>query len=174
MAAGLEITGIDRLRARLKRAKENARKANRAATREAIKFLLKKSQEILDKEVYAKSRDAFDEKPDKSETDSLYKTFRRDLQHLSVTASEGKLVNFSDHAIFLEDGTDQEGTGSHFVPVGEKGYLAWMNGVTGELNFSQGHRVSGITPIRFLSRALTENRNDVVGIYRKHFKGIFK
>ena len=174
MAAGIEISGADRLRARLKRAKDKARKAHVAATRESITFLLKKSREILDAEVYGISREAFEEKPDKSESDSLYQTFRKDLERISATASEGKLVNFSDHAIFLEDGTDDEGSGEHWVaPKQEGGKLYWTDPLTGKTATSPGHMVSGIVPIRFLSRALTENRADVVGIFRKHYKGIF-
>ncbi len=69
---------------------------------------------------------------------------------------------------------DDEGTGKHFVPIGGKGFLAWMDGETGEIAFDKkGHEVHGIKPIRFMSRALSEHRDEVLAIYHRHFTGIF-
>lgn len=171
--SALMMSGMDRIRMRLEKAQAKAKTANHDATGEAVALLLEKSRAILDAEVYSKSREPYDEAPDKSDSDALWNSFKEQLKSLSDTASEGKLSNTSDHAIFLEYGTDDEGTGSHFVPVGEKGYLAWMDGATGAIRFSKGHEVKGIVPIRFLARALTENKSEVLGIYRKHYSNLF-
>jgi hypothetical protein len=168
---GLKVTGVDDLRRRLTLARSRAPQLMHAATAEALELIEARAKAILDAEIYGKSHPEGDA-PNKGGAGSLYSSFYRDLQATAATALRGVLGNASPHGGFIEFGTDNEGTGSHFVaPVHGKA-LAW-SGPGGAEVFSRGHEVKGIVPIRFMERALTEHKPEVIAIYRRHFAGLF-
>lgn len=168
--ASPNITGATSLQNRLSRIRKDARSGTQAATAEAIELVQNKARAILTQEIYSKGGGSFDEAPSSSDSDSLYQAFVLNVVAIGTGVSQATLSNTSDHAGFIENGTDDEGTGSHFIPVGEKGVLAWRNGATGAISFSRGHEVKGIVPLRFMQRAMDESQGDIVKIFQKHLR----
>lgn len=170
---GLTLTGSGALMQRLQQAKSDIPSALHAATDEALKLIEAKAQHILQEEVYDKPHAAGDA-PDASAPDSLYQSFVRELAETAGLGVTGQVRNTSPHAIFLEDGTDDEGTGHHFVPVVNGGALHWFNPLTGQPSFSKGHEVKGIVPIRFMHRALSESKPEVAVIFKRHLGPLWR
>ena len=142
MSISVTVSGASELRARLERARVEIRARVKSAVTEAVRLVWDKAQGILDREVYGKAgRKPFEQVPDKSDSDALFNKFRSEITSLSATAAEGTLFNDSPHAAFLEFGTDDEGTGQHFVPSAGGGVLAFINPMTGAVSFSKGHYV---------------------------------
>jgi hypothetical protein len=165
--SGLTLTGADALRRRLLAARASAPERMRAAMREALLFIELRAKQILVDEVYHKSEH------DRLDDDSMFQAFFSDLAQTGNGVFRGMVGNRSPHAPFIELGTDDEGSGSHFVPVVKAGALHWLDPATGQSHFSHGHMVKGIHPIHFMQRALDENRPQVVAIFRRHFQGLF-
>jgi hypothetical protein len=159
---------MDRIHKRFGRARLSLPARFTEATHEAMVFLIECAQRILDIEVYEKERPPFAPRL----TYELYNSFVVEVMKAGASAT-GLLANTSEHAIFLEFGTDDEGTGKHFIPLVSAGALHWVNPMTGQSMFSKGHWVQGIKPIHFMERALSENRAGVAAIYRKSLEGLF-
>lgn len=163
------LTGGDVFKKRLETARANLPRVMHEATVESLELLEKAAKEFLDREIYDKARGEFAEPLDKEKEGSLYASFVREVAAEGATVVRGLLLNTSPHAGFIEHGTDNEGTGSHFVPVVNAGALHWMNPATGESVFAKGGvMVKGIHPYRFMERALHENRAKIKAIYAKH------
>lgn len=169
MKSALKLTGLPDLRRQLQAARRRAQTALHAATQESLIFLEGKAQEILDAEIYHKAREPYEPEL----TLDLYRAFVHSLQTVGVRGLKGELVNTSPHAVFLEFGTDDEGTGEHFVPAATGGVLHFINPFTGANAFSKGHFVHGIHPIRFMERALREHEADVIAIFQRHLAAVF-
>ena len=167
------LTGGDIFRKRLQTAPAKTEKALKSATREALRFLEGRAKAKLDEDIYSKNHEYDLDPPDKSDADSLWAGFVQELASVGAGAITASLVNTSPHALFIEQGTDDEGAGSHYVPVIRGVALAWM-GAGGEMAFSKGHEVKGIKPYHFMERALFENRAEVIAIYKKHAGKILK
>ena len=173
MDNAITLSGMDALRRRLMGARTKAQVLLSEATEEALEYVEARAKEILDQEVYSKPHGEEEDPPDKNDPDSLYASFFREFAGLARTAVSGTVGNTSEHAGFLEFGTDNEGTGSHFVPVVNGKFLHWIDAATGASAFSKGHEVKGVTPIHFLERALNDHRDGVLAIYRRHYSGLF-
>ncbi len=175
MKSAIKITGLPSVRKQLSQARQRAQKAMQDATGEALLFLEAKAQEILDAEVYHKAREPYAPPL----TYELYRAFVHLVQKVGAGGVIGKslmgeLVNTSPVGPFLEYGTDDEGTGEHFIPVVNAGALHFFNPATGASAFSKGHFVHGVKPIHFMERALTDHEGAVVAIYRRHLSGVFR
>lgn len=173
MEISLQATGFREAADRLRAIQAAIPACLHAATAEALEFLEGAAQRILDAEVYDKTRPEFAPPLDKNAADSLYQAFTRALEATGAAAVRGTLANTSGHAGFLEWGTDDEGTGHHFVGPAAGAALKWIDPRTGAEVYDKGHEVSGIHPIRFMQRALEGNREAVADIYRRHFRGLF-
>lgn len=176
--SGMSVTGADRLRKRLLSARSHVENAVPAATQEALDLIVVKAREILAREVYGKSHPAWEENPpEEGRVGSLYQSFATELQSLATAAVQGRVINTAPEAIFLENGTDDEGTGHHTIPALHPVHglvLAWA-GPGGEhfASMEKAHEVKGIVPIHFLRRALRENRTEIVALFRKRLSGLF-
>ena len=167
--SALKLSGIPNVRKAFQQAHVRAQTAMLAATDEALRFLEGKAQENLDAGIYHKAREPF--APEL--TMDLYRAFVHRVQNVGTGGLMGELVNTDPVAGFLEAGTDDEGTGEHFVPASADGVLHFLNPMTGESVFSKGHFVHGVHPLHFMERALTEHEGEIALIYRKHLAGVF-
>lgn len=131
------------------------------ATEEALLFIEAKAQENLRKDVYDKPRQPFAP----ALTGELFNSWVHELAELAGGVI-GTITNTSGHAAFLEHGTDDAGTGKHWVGAVSAGALHWFNPATGESMFSSGHFVSGIVPLHFLENAVQDHRREIAAIYR--------
>jgi len=173
MTSALKLTGLPAVRRALTQARARARAAMQAATGESLILLERRAQAILDAEIYHKARDPFAEPL----TYELYRAFVHLVQQVGTggvgSSLMGELVNTSAVGAFLEYGTDDEGTGRHFVPVASGGALHFIDPLTGAGAFSKGHFVHGVKPIHFMERALREHEGEVVAVFAKHLAQVF-
>ena len=167
--SALKLSGVPGVRKAFQQARARAQKAMLAATAEALRFLEAKAQENLEAGIYQKAREPFAPPL----TYDLLRAFVHLVQSVGTGGLMGELVNTDPVAGFIELGTDDEGTGQHFVPASADGVLHFINPMTGESVFSKGHFVHGIHPLHFMERALTEHKGEVVAIYRRHLSGVF-
>lgn len=173
MASGFTLSGGSVFKKRLEAAKSKTPEALKAATKESLILLEAAAKRILEAEIAAHGSDHADSPLRQNQHDSIFKSFVHQFASVGADAVSASLVNTSGHAKFVEQGTDNEGTGSHFVPVISGFALAWFDAATGEMAFSkEGIEVKGIKPYRFMERALFENRAQVIAIYQKHAKRI--
>ena len=136
------------------------------STEESLIFLEEKAKDILNKEVYNGNH------PSEEQTHELYNAFVQSVVEVGKSVI-GSLCNVSPHALFLEFGTDNEGTSEHYIPLGVNGELHWVNPITGQDMYSEeGHFVKGITPVHFLMRALTENIQVIADIYAAQLNAV--
>ena len=169
MKSALKLSGVPNVRKAFQQAHVRAQKAMLTATDEALRLLETKAQENLDAGIYHKVRDPYAPPL----TMDLYRAFVHLVQRVGTGGLMGELVNTDPVAGFLELGTDDEGTGRHFVPASAGGALHFIDPMTGESVFSKGHFVHGVHPLHFMERALTEHEGEVVAIYRKHLSEVF-
>ena len=162
------LTGGEVFLKRLQTAPDKTRKAMKAAAKEAMTLLEAEAGRILQAEIASHGNTATESPLRQNQNDSIFKSFVQEFASVGAETFSASLVNTSGHAKFVEQGTDNEGTGSHFVPVIAGFALAWFDGATGEMAFSKGHEVSGIKPYHFMERALFQNRAAVMAIFQKH------
>lgn len=164
----ITIDGLDALRARLERAQDSIQFRAASALAESLTLLEDACKALLDADVYGKDRPEGEQLP----THELYNAFVHQVLDAGLGEASGLLLNLSPHAIYLEFGTDDEGTGKHWVAPVNASALHWI-GPGGQDFFSGGHYVSGIHPIRFMHRALADNRSAILAIFAKHMAGLF-
>lgn len=167
----LEGSGLSALRRRLRSARARARRALVAATAEAMQLVFDAARDIIGREVYGKPRPANEiDPPDKSDAESLYASFFQELSRVASSVAEGVVGNTAEHAAFLEFGTS-----AHVVPKIRGGVFHFLDAGGGDVfaRSVRAHEVAGIEPIRFLERALHDNRGKIEAIYRDHFEGLF-
>lgn len=135
---------------------------------DALTFIESKAKENLQVGVYNKSKV-------RSEplTYDLYNDWFKKVEAIGIDVI-GVLSNTSGHALYLEFGTDNEGTGEHYIPVSSDGELHWIDPVSGRELFSdEGHFVRGITPLYFLTRAVSEHETEIAKIFYDKFRSYF-
>lgn len=91
-------------------------------------------------------------------TGRLIGSFRREPVHIAGRIGSQNVANTAPEAYWLEHGTS-----SHYIPVGEKGFLAWQ-GPEGWA-YSKGHNVSGVKAMHFMERAMLESEADVISLF---------
>lgn len=159
-------------------------KANRAgreafdtAIVEALAFVQEKAMEILKEEVYDKERAPFAPQL----TEELLNSWVHTIRTIGYGVA-GTLVNTSDHAGYLEWGTDDEGLGSHVITARRAAILGrhkrrsgapllhWYDPQTGFDRYAQQVTVSGVEPLHFLERAVVLHEDEIVDIFVKHLR----
>jgi HK97 gp10 family phage protein len=112
--SAMTLTGAASLRRRLQSARRDARTRLRDATAEALAFLEAKAKEILDQEIYSQPHPEDADPPDTSDPDALYNHFVQELKTVGLSVV-GTLANDSDHAVFVEFGTERGAPARHFM-----------------------------------------------------------
>jgi HK97 gp10 family phage protein len=112
--SAMTLTGATSLRRRLQLARRDARTRLKDATEEALTFLEAKAKEILDREIYEQPHPGDPAPPNKSDPDALYNHFQQALRAVGSSVV-GTLANDSDHAVFVEFGTERGGPARHFM-----------------------------------------------------------
>jgi HK97 gp10 family phage protein len=110
----MTLTGAASLRRRIKGARRDARARLKGATEEALAFLEGKAKEILDNEIYSQPHPDDAYPPDNSDPDTLYNHFVQELKTVGLSVV-GTLANDSDHAVFVEFGTERGAPARHFM-----------------------------------------------------------
>lgn len=168
--SALRLTGLDQFRSWKQKVIPAAKSAMLAATEEALMMTEYWAQENLDAGIYNKEREPFATEL----TYELYNSWYQKGPRLIGLRVQASLANTSGHAGYIEFGTDDEGTGEHWVPVVTGKALHWIDPATGGDVFSQGHFVKGIKPLRFLERAVREHEVEIADIFRKHLSVALK
>jgi len=70
------------------------------------------------------------------------------------------------YGVFQHEGTDDEGSGRHFVKPVDKKALRWS--VPGGFQFSRGHWVSGIKPDPFIYNAGENERANINAVFEQY------
>ncbi len=172
-SGGIKAKGLNNTIKRFQGIEERSYIALAKSIDESLELVEAAAKHILMSEVYDKQREPYDEAPNPHDKDSLYNSFVTEIIGEGKGYLSGLFSNVSPHAIFLEDGTDNEGTGYHRVPfAGTFALMKWINPQTGEIAFSKGHLIKGVTPIRFMERALQNHKVQVREIFRKNFAAV--
>lgn len=137
---------------------------------EALTLIEKRARQILDQEIYQAPRGEFARPLDKYAPDAMYQKFKTEFRALVGAAMIGTLTNNSPHAIYIEFGTDNEGTGFHQITAQNARALHWIDPRTGANMFAPHVVVQGIKPIRFMDRAMRESETEVRAILIKHVR----
>jgi len=145
MPSSIKCTGFGDAKSALKAMQPKALKAFDLAVRDALVYLEEKAHQNLNAAVYDKTRPPF--APEL--THELYNSWVHEIVKVGDEVT-GHLENTSGHAGFLEWGTDDGGTGSHFVSAQNVAALHWIDGATGEDRFAARVEVHGIHPTHFL------------------------
>ena len=170
MRKAITLFGMPALRSRFSDSRRLLPRPVGEGCEAALAFLEVKAKRILDIEIYQKARQPYDPAPSKNDPDALYQQFKREFRVLANAVVQGELKNTSPHALFIEFGTDDEGTGAHPVTAVNTAMLRWIDPRTGKVMFAPQVVVSGVKPTRFMLRAFRENRDAVRDILVMHVR----
>ncbi len=152
------VKGVEKALTRLRAAQLSSSPAIEAGVKLATAAVVRNARRILGEHIYGEytQRGWL-----RHLTGSLERGFRRGFERLSETSAIGTVTNIAPEAVYVEFGTDDEGTGTHDIRPSEKGALAFEAVREGEAWIRSKETVHGLTPFAFMRMALDASAEDI-------------
>jgi hypothetical protein len=164
VAQAVKLTGLDKFKGKLTRAKTKLPDVVWAATLEAVVFVEEQAKLILDEKVYDAPRKPFEpELTGELRDDSWYTDIYREGGTVFA-----ELQNYHHAAWFLEGGTQE-----HKVFPVNAPKLVFIDPDEGYLRKEDQVEVSGVVATYFLSNAVNEHLPEIRAIFVKHFRTLW-